>query len=118
MTYADEIQFIKDLYRHDSPVPLHAPFFPGNEKKYLDDCIDSTFVSSVGRYVDRFEADMAEYTGAAGAVVCVNGTMAVFLALKCDQILKCIVAFVKINSFNWMKKLTRENVDAEPNKKI
>ena len=82
MTYADEIQFIKDLYRHDSPVPLHAPFFPGNEKKYLDDCIDSTFVSSVGRYVDRFEADMAEYTGAAGAVVCVNGTMALFMALK------------------------------------
>ena len=37
----------------------------------------------------------------------------VFLALKCDQILKCIVAFVKINSFNWMKKLTRENASEQ-----
>ena len=45
-------------------VPLHAPTFSGNEKKYLDECIDSTFVSSVGAFVDRFERDIAEYTGA------------------------------------------------------
>lgn len=82
MMYSDEIQFIKQLYKHDDPVLLHAPVFMGNEKAYLADCIDTTFVSSVGAYVDRFEADIARYTGAARAVVCVNGTMALFMALK------------------------------------
>ncbi len=62
-------------------IPLHAPVFVGNEKKYLNDCIDTTFVSSVGKYVDRFEQMIAEYTGSAKAVVCVNGTNALFLAL-------------------------------------
>jgi len=49
------INFIKSLYPDESPVPLHAPRFIGNEKKYVVDAIDSTFVSSVGKYVDRFE---------------------------------------------------------------
>lgn len=62
-------------------VPLHAPTFSGNEKKYLDECIDSTFVSSVGAFVDRFERDIAEYTGARRAVVCVSGTNALHMAL-------------------------------------
>ena len=63
-------------------IPLHAPVFGGNEKKYLDKCIESTFVSSVGAYVNEFEARMAEYTGAAKAVACVNGTSALHLALR------------------------------------
>jgi len=54
----------------------------GNEKKYLEECIDSTFVSSVGKFVDRFEEMIVEYTGAKKAVVCVNGTNALHLALK------------------------------------
>ena len=62
-------------------IPLHAPVFLGNEKKYLNECIDSTFVSSVGKYVDRFEEMVAEYTGAKKAIACVNGTNALHLAL-------------------------------------
>lgn len=82
MKYTEEIKFIKNLYKNDERVMLHAPIFMGNEKKYLDDCIDTTFVSSVGQYVDRFEQDVAKFTGAERAVVCVNGTMALFMALK------------------------------------
>jgi aminotransferase in exopolysaccharide biosynthesis len=63
-------------------IPLHAPLFIGNEKKYLNDCIDSTYVSSVGKYVDLFEKKVEVYTGACMAVVCVNGTNALHLALK------------------------------------
>ena len=82
MTTQDTIHFIRSLYpEYGSRVPLHAPVFLGNEKKYLCDCIDTTFVSSVGQYVDRMEQMVAEYTGAARAVVCVNGTNALHLAL-------------------------------------
>ena len=81
------IQFIKSLYpEHEKVVPLHAPVFLGNEKKYLDDCIDTTFVSSVGQYVDRFEQIVAQYTGAANAVVCVNGTNALYLSLLMNEV--------------------------------
>ena len=85
MKYESTIHFIKQIYNNVDHVLLHAPAFIGNEKKYLDDCIDTTFVSSVGKYVDRFEDAIAKYTGANRAVVCVNGTMALFMALKlCD----------------------------------
>ena len=60
---------------------LHAPVFAGNEWVYLKDCLDSTFVSSVGAYVDRFERDLAEFTGSAHAVAVVNGTAALHVAL-------------------------------------
>ena len=76
------IDFIKSLYPDENPVPLHAPRFTGNEKKYLADCIDSTFVSSVGKYVDRFEKMICEITGAGFAVATVNGTCALHVALK------------------------------------
>lgn len=82
MKYESTIYFIKQIYKNVDHVLLHAPAFIGNEKKYLDDCIDTTFVSSVGKYVDRFEDAIAKYTGANRAVVCVNGTMALFMALK------------------------------------
>jgi len=76
------IAFIRQLYHQPTGfIPLHAPVFNGNEKKYLEECIDSTFVSSVGKFVDEFEIKMAEYTGAKKAVVCVNGTNALHLAL-------------------------------------
>jgi len=61
---------------------LHEPKFVGNEKAYVLDCIDSTFVSSVGKYVDRFEQMMADYTGAKYAVATVNGTAALHIALR------------------------------------
>ncbi len=61
--------------------PLHAPEFQGNEWTYLKQCLDSTFVSSVGQFVDRFEAGLAEYTGARHAIAVVNGTAALHVAL-------------------------------------
>lgn len=79
--YKETISFIKKLFPNQEFVPLHAPCFVGNEKEYLNDCIDSTFVSSVGKYVDKFEEVVAVYTGAKRAVVCVNGTNAIHLAL-------------------------------------
>ena len=61
---------------------LHEPCFIGNEWAYLKECLDSTFVSSVGPFVDRFEAELAGYTGARYAVAVVNGTAALHIALK------------------------------------
>jgi perosamine synthetase len=75
------INYIKSLYGNEF-IPLHEPRFIGNEKKYLSDCIDSTFVSSVGKYVDLFEKKVAEYTGAKQSVVTVNGTTALQVALQ------------------------------------
>lgn len=63
------------------PVQLHEPCFAGNEWKYLKDCLDSTYVSSVGKYVDQFELELCNYTGAKYAVATVNGTSALHVAL-------------------------------------
>jgi aminotransferase in exopolysaccharide biosynthesis len=79
--YSDVVKFIHDLYGTEGMVPLHVPTFRGNEKKYLNECIDTTFVSSVGKFVDRFEEMMVDYTGTQKAVVCVNGTNALHMAL-------------------------------------
>ena len=76
------IKFIKELYGEDDFIPLHVPVFLGNEKKYLNECIDSTFVSYVGKYVSQFEEITANYTGAKYAVAMVNGTAAFQIALK------------------------------------
>lgn len=62
-------------------IPLHEPKFMGNEKTYLNDCIDSSFVSSVGEYVDRFEKNFASYVGSKYAVATVNGTAALHISL-------------------------------------
>lgn len=64
------------------PAVLHAPSFNGNEWRYLKECLDSTFVSSVGKFVDRFELALAHFTGAKHAVAVVNGTAALHIALK------------------------------------
>lgn len=78
--YKDFVDFVKNLYKKDY-VPLHEPVFIGNEKKYVLDCIDSTFVSSVGRYVDIVEKRIAEFTGAKYCIMTVNGTSALHVAL-------------------------------------
>lgn len=81
-------------------VPLHAPEFTGNEWTYLKDCLDSTFVSSVGQYVDQFEVELAKYTGAKYAVAVVNGTAALHVALQLsgvqrnDEVLVPTMTFV------------------------
>ncbi|MDD2243101.1 MAG: LegC family aminotransferase [Petrimonas sp.] len=98
--YKDIIQFIHQLYGSSEAVPLHVPTFSGNEKKYLSECIDTTFVSSVGPFVDRFESMVAHYTGATRAVVCVNGTNALHIALLLvgvhpnDEVLTQALTFV------------------------
>ncbi len=76
------IEFIRGLYKTEIFIPLHEPRFFGNEKKYLSECIDSTFVSSVGKFVDQFELMIREFTGAQYAVATVNGTAALHIALK------------------------------------
>lgn len=77
------IQFIRELYEQSEGfIPLHNPCFRGNEKKYLEECIDTTFVSSVGKFVDLLEEKIATYTQSKYAVVCVNGTNALHIALQ------------------------------------
>jgi aminotransferase in exopolysaccharide biosynthesis len=76
------VEFVRKLYnKPEGFIALHEPRFIGNEKKYLLECIDSTFVSSVGKFVDKFEEMTLDYTGAKGAVVVVNGTNALHLSL-------------------------------------
>ena len=79
--FEDAIQFIQNTYKTTEFIPLHEPCFVGNEKKYLNECIDSTFVSSVGKFVDEFEERIACYTGAKYAIATCNGTSALHIAL-------------------------------------
>jgi perosamine synthetase len=77
----DLIEFIRNQYRSPDVIPLHAPSFSGNEKKYLCEAIDSTMVSSIGEFVVEFEKKVAEFTGAKYAVAVCSGTAALHLAL-------------------------------------
>ena len=65
------VSFVKELYGSDF-VPLHRPVFSGNEKLYLTDCIDSNFVSTVGKKVDEFEVTVSEFTGSKFAIATAN----------------------------------------------
>lgn len=76
------IRFIREQYQTGDPIPLHAPVFKGRERDYVTETIDSTFVSSVGTFVDNFERDMAAYTSSPRAVATVNGTAALHMALR------------------------------------
>jgi aminotransferase in exopolysaccharide biosynthesis len=75
------VKFIRDLYCTSDFIPLHAPTFTANEKEYVNNTLDSTFVSSVGKYVDRFEQQIEAYTGTGKAIATVNGTAALHTAL-------------------------------------
>lgn len=98
--YSKTINFIKELYGNQEFTPLSVPVFAGNEKKYLEECIDTTFVSSVGKFVDRFEDEIAKYTGAKKAVVCVSGTNALHMSLmlsgveRDDEVLTQALTFI------------------------
>lgn len=98
--YSETIKFIKSLYPNHGFVPLHEPVFGGNEKKYLCDTIDTTFVSSVGAYVNRFEIMMAEITKTKKSVAVVNGTAGIQVALQLvgvknnDEVLTQALTFV------------------------
>jgi perosamine synthetase len=98
--YKDFVDFVRQKYPNQDCVPLHAPVFIGNEKKYVTECIDTTFVSSVGNFVDRFEYMVKEYTKAKSAVVCVNGTNALYISLmlvgveRNDEVLTQALTFI------------------------
>ena len=104
------VSFIRQMYKTSAPIYLHEPQFNGNEKKYVMDAIDSTFVSSVGAYVDRFEQDLAAYVGMDKAVACVNGTAALHTALiladvqKDDEVITQALTFVATcNAISYQK---------------
>lgn len=82
------VDFIKETFKTQEFIPLHEPRFVGNEKKYLNDCIDSTFVSSVGKYVDTFEKEFAKTVGSKFAVATVNGTAALHISLLLADVKK------------------------------
>jgi aminotransferase in exopolysaccharide biosynthesis len=75
------INFIKSVYNKDQFIPLHEPRFLGNEKKYLNECIDSTFVSSAGKFVEDFEEKIAKYAGAKYAIATSSGTSALHISM-------------------------------------
>jgi aminotransferase in exopolysaccharide biosynthesis len=75
------VEFIQETFKTKEFIPLHEPRFIGNEKKYLNDCIDSTFVSSVGKYVDMLEEQFAKTVGSKYAIATVNGTSALHISL-------------------------------------
>ncbi len=79
--FASTVNFIQEIYQTKAFIPLHEPRFNGNEKAYLNECIDSTFVSSVGKFVDQFEKDFARSVGSKYAIATVNGTAALHISL-------------------------------------
>ena len=80
--FASIIGEVRDIYGDGGFIPLHRPVFEGNEKQYLNNCIDSNFVSSVGARVTEFEKQIADFTGARFAIATVNGTAALHVALQ------------------------------------
>lgn len=102
------------------PVALHEPRFAGREWEYLKECLDSTFVSSVGKFVDRFEAELAAYTGARHAVAVVNGTAALHIALRLagvvpgDEVLVPALTFIATANAISYCNATPHFVESEP----
>lgn len=99
--YRNIVDFVRASYCvSDEFIPLHDPRFVGNEKRYLNECIDSNFVSSVGAFVSKFEEMCAEFTGARYAVAAVNGTAALHMALQLigvrrgDEVLTQALTFI------------------------
>jgi perosamine synthetase len=86
--FDDVINFIQKVHNSLEYIPLHQPRFIGNEKKYLNECIDSSFVSSLGKFVNRFEEEIANFTGANYAVATINGTSALHISLLIADITK------------------------------
>lgn len=82
MRHKEVIQFIQSTFNTKGNIPLHEPRFLGNEKKYVVDTIDSTFVSSVGEYVDKFEVMISSICGTNKSIAVVNGTSALQVALR------------------------------------
>ena len=106
--FDDVIDFVRTIYQREDNIPLHEPFFNGNEKKYLDECIDSTFVSSVGKFVNQVESKIAKFTDSKFAIATSNGTSALHISLlisnvnKGDEVITQPVTFVATcNAINY-----------------
>lgn len=120
--FKEFVTFTKTLYPDKNFIGLHEPIFKGNEKKYTAECIDSTFVSSVGEFVTRFEKDTAQFTEAPYAVACVNGTAALHMALilcdvkQDDEILTQALTFVATaNAISYCRAYPIF-IDSDPNR--
>jgi perosamine synthetase len=107
--YKKSIRFFKKSFPDKSIISLHEPVFFGNEKKYLIESIDSTFVSSVGKFVDKFESNLSHFTGSEHCVAVVNGTSALHVILKLigvesdDEVITQSLTFVAtINSIRYL----------------
>lgn len=100
MDFRETIQFIQDKFNTQEFIPLHVPFFNGNERQYVMDTLDSTFVSSVGAFVDRAEDMVAQLSQSRRAVAVVNGTAGIQVALRLvgvnpgDEVLTQALTFV------------------------
>lgn len=108
--FSQFVEFVHTIYPNQEFIPLHEPRFQGNEKKYLNACIDSTFVSSVGEYVNRLETLVAEYCKSNFAIATVNGTAALHIALLAvgvredDEVLTQSLSFVATaNAISYLK---------------
>ena len=108
-------------------IPLSEPTFSGKEWKYVKDCLDTTWISTAGKYVDLFEQKIVKYTGAKYAVACVNGTSALQVALKLagvvpgDEVIVPTITFiapVNVVRYNGAEPIFMDadnyyNIDAE-----
>ncbi|MBD3637734.1 MAG: LegC family aminotransferase [Crocinitomicaceae bacterium] len=118
--YNELAAYIREMYdRPDGFIPMHEPRFIGNEKKYLEQCIDTTFVSSVGEFVDRFAKMMCEMTGAAYAIPVSNGTAALHLSLvgagvkQDDEVLTQSLTFIATCNAIVYEKATPHFIDID-----
>lgn len=113
------VDAVRSVVRSQGPVPLHAPELAGREREYLNDCIDTGWVSSVGAYVDRFERDLEALTGATRAVAVVNGTAALEVCLRLagvgpgDEVLVPTLTFVATANAVTYRGATPHFVDSE-----
>jgi perosamine synthetase len=102
--FDDVVGFVRSIYGKEGVIPLHNPLFVGNEKQYLNECIDSTYVSSVGKFVDEFEEKIAEYTCSKFAIATINGTSALHISLLLsdvgidDEVITQPLSFVAISN--------------------
>lgn len=108
--YLKIIEFIKSIYCNQNFVPLHQPKFIGNEKKYLYECIQSTFVSSVGGFVDKVEDKLSKYTGAKYVIATGNCTSALHISLlladvdsECEVITQPVTFVATCNAISYCK---------------
>ena len=101
---------LKSISGNSKTIELHSPFFSGNEKKYVNQTIESTFVSTVGKFVDKFENDISALTKSKYSIATVNGTSAIHISLILanvqpnDEVLTQALSFVATsNAISYLK---------------